>query len=337
VTASGSSGNATINGQTVTFTGITGVKPAGFFDASLTLSVGVAAACGQDLWTGHAYAGNNVGVTAFTPVVSGADVVTVYVGCDNTIACGSPDFTKPVGGATGPDDPGWAEGFRGLYNTDGTTNGTGCSAVIYGLTNNINLASKLVILKYTTGNQPNAFFSYDLSWEPTSKPLNTPYSVVMSRWQVGAGLGGLVPTLFCLSANPPALYGTFAAGISATDTSATVNLATGAVLPNGNFLVRSGAEPILVTKVSGNVWTLVRNPGGAVVSPAATHQAGDVIVSSPFPFVPNNTIFTSAGYTAGVQAQACAASEESASVGNGQFQYFTTIFGTGGDPIHVGP
>src|SRR6266536_573824 len=74
VSASGSSGNATISGQTVIFTGITGVKPGGTFDVNLTLSVGVAAACGQDLWTGHAYAGNNVGVTAFT-AAPGADVV----------------------------------------------------------------------------------------------------------------------------------------------------------------------------------------------------------------------------------------------------------------------
>jgi len=341
VSASGSSGNATISGQTVIFTGITGVKPGGTFDVNLTLSVGVAAACGQDLWTGHAYAGNNVGVTAFT-AAPGADVVTVYVGCDASIACGSPTFTKPAGGAAGPDDPGWAEGFRGLYNADGTTNGTGCSAVIYGLTNNIDLASKLVILKYTGGNQPDAFFSYDLTWEPTSKPPNTPYSVVNSAWQLLPDQSGpaYVPTLFCLSANPPAPYGTLAADLAATGptaTSMTVNLATGAILPNGNFLVRIGAEPILVTKVSGNIWTLVRNPGGAVLSPAAFHGTGAIVVSSPFPFVPNNAIFTSPGYTAGTQAHVCAADEESDSLGNGQNQYFTTIFSTGGDPWVNGP
>jgi len=341
VTASGQSGNAAVNNQThtVTLTGIMGVKPGLTFDVTLQLSVGSAAVCGMSTWTGAAFAGNNVGITAFSPVSPHANEVTTYVGCDFSIACGATldkSTFGPPNTAPGPDVPGYAVGERGAYNVDGSTSGT-CFPVIFGLTNNIlDPNAKRVTLKYNpppgTLAQPDAFFSYDLAWQVTSKAPPSPYAVVQSQWQSGAGLGGLVPTPFCLSAVEPAPYGTL--GSDSGDGTIVVNNVT--ALPNGKFFTQIQHEVLQVTKVTGTTWTVLRAQLGTT---QVLHTGGDVlnVMSTPFPAVPNDPLFTNAGYIVGTQAKVCAAEETAASASGGMFQYFTTIFETGGDPVHVGP
>jgi hypothetical protein len=290
------------------------------------------------------FTGNSLSGTAFADFAAfqGGTVQlysteAAYVGCDGPLSCAE-EFDQSNGATLGV--PGYAHGVRGANLSNAS-----CADVMFGLTNNIltTCASdpvncKQVILEYNTltADQPDAFFDYTLVWAPTSKAPSTKFSVTQSKWQVGNALGGFAPTLFCLSATTPVVYGTVgptvpAGGVLAGATTIPVTVA---VSPpgGGSFSIRIDAEVMLVIKTSGNgaaqIWTVSQPTQSG-------HGEGASVVSNPFPNVPADVLFQNAGYPAGSLAKVCAASEASAQVG-GMWQYSTRIFSTG-DPWVNGP
>jgi hypothetical protein len=328
---------------------VSGIRPGVPWTLTVAATVGPAAACTPSAWNGLAFAGNSFGNTTFRLQPTSENPQTslaAYVGCDGPLACAGAgaNFDKSTNNGAGPDVPGYAAGSRSALNADGST-GTACVDVMFGLTNNILADSKLAIIKYTplTTDQPDAFLSYILTWQVTSKVPPSPYSVTRAAWlssgvdQFGNPIPLLAPTLFCLSADPPELLATVQTDTG--DGTIIVNVIPGVSLPTGQFSIRAGTGTntvyMTVTKTSGTgttqTWTVVARTASTI------QPTGTKIVSNPFPFVPNDPVFTNQGYAAGSVAHVCAADELQSPAGNMQFLYSTTIFSFSGDPWVGGP
>jgi len=138
-------------------------------------------------------------------------------------------FTNPYNVA--PDQPGYSNGSRGLYNKDGST----CIKVPYTFTNTI-LTDDQVHLSWDTSIQANPAFMYSLNWRLRSvEPPTIPVNVInpLAGWTTaprpqvawladGSGNPVFVPGLACVSGKLPAPYGTLQTGIAANATKVTI-------------------------------------------------------------------------------------------------------------------
>ena len=265
---------------------------------------------------------------------------TVFAG---TLAC-SPSTNPPstfesVPTGVGKTDPGYAAGYRGMYNK----NGDGCVVVPYTFTNTI-LNDDTVQLAWDTVLQPYATFVYTMNWrlrsvDSTGWSEVRPYVAWESdKYTISGPV--YVPGLACLSASLPAPYGTLAADIgSVANADTQISITTTATLPPFPFPIDVGTERMEVTGAgsSPGTYTVVRQTGRTLI---AAHLAGAQVMSTPLPIDPNPYLPTQL-YAAntdnpywGAQAHMCIVSQQWTSAGNdgngnAQVMPSTTVFDIG--------
>jgi hypothetical protein len=299
VSGSGSlaSGSSTAAGGVVTFPGVT-IAGSGQFKLS---------------------ASSTVGSTALSVNTSQFALFAGVLDCGGTL---DPTLTNPGGGTFGT--PGYAEGKRGSTNK----NGSNCVLVNYTFTNSI-LATDTVSLKWDTTTQPNAAFSYTMTWQ--DEPVDPATGMPTRRTKVGFQVDTYGNPIYnfgvaCVSGNLPAQYTALAAAVDNVQTTMTVT--TSATLPPVPFPATIDTERVLVTNVAGAVWTVTRGNGGTT---ASGHAAAAPVMSTPLPIDPNPTLAdgTTPNAYQNKQVPMCIYDEGWTSAGGGMVRFSTSVIDIG--------
>lgn len=258
-------------------------------------------------------------------------VLTVWGGTLNCLPNPPFSFDASLPNAT-LNDPGYASGQRGQYNKDGVP----CMPVNYTFTNGISLdgtnGDDSVRLRWDTGVQPGAAFTYTVNWDAVDVDSTTGLPPPLNpqvTWQFdGSGNPiNLRPALACLDRNLPMPYGTLAsASLGPDGGTITISLANPpmptsppppavqavqgfATFPGENgaasfypFPVMVGNERMQVTGVSGvtasgATFTVSRHQGGT--PPNAAPPIGNYVMSTPLPIDTANAAYL------GTAAQMC--------------------------------
>ncbi len=234
----------------------------------------------------------SAGASGFTSI--NLSSITVF---DGILKCQPGDpfvFNSSPSGVTNVNQPGFAEGQRGMYNKDGSA----CSPVGYTFTNNIlspNPAiDNSVTLNWDTAFQPGAAFKYTLTWKPeyVNPTTGLPARVTRVQW-VGPG-GVPTPSLpvaarACLSSKLPEPYGTLPVG-GINDMQLSFNVTVTGTLPPVPFPITIDSERMTVTSVMGGTTfnVLSRGAAGAGGTIASAHAGGKYVMSNPLPLDASN-------------------------------------------------
>jgi|SRR5689334_11811056 len=256
---------------------------------------------------------------------------------------------------TNPDDlqdwqPGYATGFRGKYNKDGSGP---CIKIPYTFTNNLG-NDDTASITWDVNVQRYAIFSYSVNGKArlpqASDPPGFPSAVrPQVGWVIESGAPVLVPGLGCLGTNPPdnmpAPYGNLVAD---NTTSITIDTTFGgappaagvATLPAVPFPIVIGTERIDVGMVSGSgastiLSNLTRGVGG---TGAITHTVPALVMSTPLPIIPNDpAINIRPAYAAGNIAHMCVQEYGVTAYGSGMVYDFATFIDGDDGGIRLGP
>jgi hypothetical protein len=206
---------------------------------------------------------------AHAPPYDDANLTGFSVYASGSLNCSDALDTQNAAGVTGTTDPGFASGARGLNNKDGSP----CTLVNYTFDNQVQ-DNNQVNLVWDTGAQPNASFSYCVTWKPyfvdsTGLP---PVKNVQVTWSGGNNApSGFVDGRFCLDDSLPVSYGTLAAATNGTQTTICVNQ-NATPLPDYPFAISVDTERMTVLNNTGSPcstgtpFTVVRGEGGTTAS-----------------------------------------------------------------------
>jgi hypothetical protein len=230
--------------------------------------------------------------------VTPSPVASVFIG-DGTLNCGdqlSMTFTNP---SNLPNTaPGWASGFRGTNNKDGSN----CLLVDYDFTNNVfsPVYPNSVLLTWDTALQPNA--AYNISFNTQAEPVDTTTGLPTVKtpkvaWKFNAdGSPKKINGLTCAAIYTQQLYGALTTDVAKNTGSITLTVALAP--PAMPFAIAIDGEPLVVSAgasstLGSQTWTLQ-------AATKAAHSMGAQVLNRP-PTLPEplGTIATVGGIGAG--------------------------------------
>jgi hypothetical protein len=287
----------TFDATNVTVTGLASLKPGESLDLLLDVS-----GCGDgNTWSAAVWSGSNLSGDTFHQV---NDVQETNLSC-GAIACGGNLTGAAVGSIFD------SESMRGPYNQDGT-----CSLDQNPVDYFVTLLDTEGYLHVRWESEPAAAFYYKIN-TPTPSPVRL-------AWETDDGTPDGVPIflegdgLKCDDSMTalPAPYGSLVSDKGGKQIKVNTSTAVYA-LPPVPFPIMIGPKPILeymmVTKVSGDTWTVARGTSPHQ-HPASTSTAPTYVMSTPLPLLQAPVACVNSDgspysgtcpYTAGTPAQMC--------------------------------
>lgn len=273
VSASASTGQATVSNGVISIIGMAPVKPGKSFTVTIQLAGGSVACGSATVWTATPNTGNSNNGQPFTYAVPPQTVAmrTSTSTCDGQLACG--DGFQPTGG-----------NVSGATRLPNNKDGSLCALVNYDFADNVQAAND-TIMQWDTQSQPGAGFQYTVTWQPMlfQAPPAPPAGQTNVAWYVNGSLISPVPARACLS-GPPVILGLLQSAIPDGVTTA-ISVSTSAP-PVGTPIIIDRERMVIDTGSSGNTWIVKRGQGGtAAVAHSATYADNSTkrVMSNPLP------------------------------------------------------